>query len=82
MINIFAASMRTPIWTFIWTTFIGTLPLSWILAQAGKGFKQAMMNHSHFSLKDFLDRPTELALLALGIITLMPIVLRHFMKRF
>ncbi|MBM3207240.1 MAG: VTT domain-containing protein [Chlamydiae bacterium] len=81
MINVFAASMRIPLWTFIWTTFVGTLPLSWVLAQAGKGFKIAMEQHTHFSTHDFLNKQTEIALLGLGIITLLPIVVRHFIKK-
>ncbi len=81
LINIIAVVFKTKMSHFIWTAFFGSLPLSLILAQAGREFHKALISSTPFYLQSILDKPTELALLGLGVLTLSPILIKRFLKR-
>jgi uncharacterized membrane protein YdjX (TVP38/TMEM64 family) len=80
LINVIGALFKTNPMRFIWTTFIGTLPLSFILTQAGRDLKKALISNESFSLQSIWDRPTELALVGIGLLALLPIVLKKYLR--
>ncbi|MCX6990194.1 MAG: VTT domain-containing protein [Chlamydiae bacterium] len=80
VINVIAALFKTHPLTFIWTTFIGTLPLSIVLAQAGRSLEKALVSNEPFSLQNILNRPTELCLIGLGLLVLIPVLLKKFSR--
>lgn len=80
VVNFLAAGLKTHPLTFLWTTFIGTLPLSCILANAGGGFRKTLMSNEPFSMANIFDTQTELMLLALGLLALLPIAIKKYYK--
>lgn len=80
LINVIGALFKTSPMRFIWTTFIGTLPLSVILSQAGRDLKKALISNQPFSIQSIMDRPTELALVGIGLLALLPIVLKKYFR--
>lgn len=64
----------------MWTTFVGTLPLSAIIAQAGHELEVALMQNTPFSLKNVFSTQTDLLLLALGVLMLLPILIKKYVK--
>ncbi|MCX6988033.1 MAG: VTT domain-containing protein [Chlamydiae bacterium] len=80
VVNLLAAGLKTHPLKFLWTTFIGTLPLSCILAKAGGHFKKTLMSNEPFSMANILDTHTELLLLALGLLALLPIAIKKYYK--
>lgn len=80
LINVIAVLFKTRPITFIWTTFVGTLPLSVVLSQAGRSLKKALVSDLPFSLESVMDRPTELALVGIGLLALLPIVLKKYFR--
>jgi uncharacterized membrane protein YdjX (TVP38/TMEM64 family) len=80
LVNVLALVFKTHLLRFMWTTFIGTLPLSWVLATAGKTLKVAMEADGSFSIREVLNRQTEMALVALGLLILLPIAVKKIKK--
>jgi len=80
VINSIAVLFKTRPITFIWTTFVGTLPLSIVLTQAGRSLKKALISDQPFSLESVMDRPTELALVGIGLLALLPIILKKYFR--
>ena len=78
VINFFAAVFETKIWTFVWTTFIGVLPLSFLLVQAGSGLKKIFDAQGSFSMHEILNTETKCALIGLGILALGPMIIKKF----
>jgi uncharacterized membrane protein YdjX (TVP38/TMEM64 family) len=69
-----AACFEIKRWMFIWTTFVGILPLSYILAQGGSGLDVFFETNNQFSLSEIFNNKFNYALLAFGILALIPIV--------
>lgn len=82
LINVLSALLNTRTITFIWTTFIGTLPLSYILSQAGRGLKLALESDKHVSFFQILNKPTEMLLVGIGALMLLPILIKKIFKIF
>jgi uncharacterized membrane protein YdjX (TVP38/TMEM64 family) len=65
---------------FVTSTFLGILPLSFIYANIGAGLKVAFASHKHLNLHSFLDLRLVLSLVALGILALAPVAIRHLRR--
>ncbi|NDD59109.1 MAG: DedA family protein [Chlamydiae bacterium] len=78
--NVVAILFKTKPTRFMWTTFVGTLPLSAIIAQAGHELEVALMQNTPFSLKNVFSTQTDLLLLALGVLMLLPILIKKYVK--
>lgn len=79
--NVVAILFKTNPYRFMWTTFVGTIPLSAVIAIAGEKLKTALMQNTTFSLKDVFNTTTDTTLLALGALMLLPIVAKKFFLR-
>ncbi|HEY2811619.1 MAG TPA: VTT domain-containing protein [Rhabdochlamydiaceae bacterium] len=78
MINSAAACFKIKRWTFIWTTWLGILPLSYILAQGGSGLSSFFEKNNRFSLKAIFNEKVQLALYVLGALTLLPLAAKFW----
>jgi uncharacterized membrane protein YdjX (TVP38/TMEM64 family) len=74
LLNTAAACFEVKRWTFIWTTFVGILPVSYIIAEAGSGLDAFFETSTRFSLHAILNEKVKLALLLFGILSLIPIL--------
>jgi len=79
--NIVAAYFRVKNWTFLWTTFLGVLPLAYVLASAGHSLKKEIAISEKLTIGDIFTLQVKLALLILGILILAPLIYRHVFRR-
>jgi hypothetical protein len=68
---------KAPFWTFFWTSLLGTIPISYLTVQATKTFKDA---HKTLNWHDFFDTNTKLLFIAFGVVALIPIFIKKFVK--
>ena len=80
LLNTAAACFQIKRWTFIWTTCVGILPLSYILAQGGSGLNTFIESNTHFSLTAIFNTKVKFALMALGILALLPLIWKFTKK--
>jgi len=81
VVSVLAAGLKTRASIFVWTTFIGTLPLSYILAQAGQNLQKILISNEPFSLQKIINTPIELMLIGIGAIALIPVGLKRYLKK-
>jgi len=79
--NVGAAYFRIPFWTFAWTTFVGVIPLSAILSEAGHSLSNLFKTQSVVTVSDLFTMPMKIALLSLGILALIPTIYKKWIKR-
>jgi uncharacterized membrane protein YdjX (TVP38/TMEM64 family) len=77
LINLAPAAFRVPIHTFIWTTCIGVIPWAFAHTEAGRGIEKILTNGEAFSISGLLNLQIKIALLALGLLALIPILLKR-----
>jgi uncharacterized membrane protein YdjX (TVP38/TMEM64 family) len=82
LVNTAAACFEIRPWTFIWTTFIGVLPFSYILSQAGSGLDVFFETNTHFSISAIFNKKVTFALFALGLFALLPLLWKPLHKKF
>ena len=70
-----------PLLTFIGATFIGLIPLSFIYARLGWGLNAAFASHQRLNLHSLLQPPILIALAALALLSLSPIIIRRLRRR-
>lgn len=80
-ISFAAAYFNAPVRTFIWTTFLGTIPYSAFVVSAGHDLKTAIAHHAPFKASDLFTLHTELAFLGIAILTLLPLFYKKWKKR-
>ncbi len=78
VINAGAGIFRVRTLTFVWTTLVGVLPLSFFIADAGGSLSKYFETHAHFHLKEVFTTQLKIALIALGCIALLPILYKKF----
>ena len=81
LINIAPAFFGVALWTYTWTTFIGIIPGSFVLAQAGTGLGAILDSEEGFTIEGVFNRDVKIALFALGIAALIPIAVRWIRNR-
>lgn len=79
--NIAAAYFRVKYWTFMWTTFVGVIPITFVIANAGHSLSKAFDENRIMSMSDIFTPQVKLALLILGILSLSPIVLKSYIHK-
>lgn len=67
--------------TFIWTTFIGVIPLTFFLVDGAESLSKYFETHTHFHVKEIFTTQLKIALIALGCIALLPIFFKKFTKK-
>lgn len=81
LINIAPAFFGVALWTYMWTTFIGIIPGSFVFAQAGTGLGAILDSPEGFTFEGIMNRDVKIALIALGITALIPISIRYLRNR-
>ncbi|NGX37542.1 MAG: hypothetical protein K1000chlam2_00698 [Chlamydiae bacterium] len=79
--NICAAYFRVNYRSFIWTCFVGVLPLSIIMADAGHSLSEVFAKSGPIHISDIFTIPIKIALLAIGLLALSPIVYKKIVER-
>jgi len=81
LINSVSAFFKAPIWTFAWTTFLGTVPISYLAAEAGRKVHSLGVKAHPVRWDDFLDTETKLLLISLSCLALLPILIKRLFTR-
>jgi len=81
LINIAPAFFNVKWRTFVWTTFVGIIPGAYVYTQAGSGIGQILDNGETFSLSNVFNIQMRIALIALAIFSLVPILIKKFMQK-
>ena len=82
IINLGAGVFHGRVWTFIWTTLIGVLPLAYFLVDGGASLSKYFETHSHFDFREVFTTQLKISLIALGCIALLPIAYKKFIPYF
>jgi len=61
--------------TFLWTTFIGTLPIAYLLAEAGRGLGTVLEAGGPITFASFITPTIMISLALLAMLTLLPLFL-------
>ena len=80
LVNIVPAFFKIKFKTFLWTTFFGIMPGSFIFAQAGVGL-QSIIEKESFDLKSILSFEVILSLSLLAILMLIPIIFKKIKNK-
>lgn len=81
LVNLAPACVGMPIFTFIWTTFIGIMPATFVVTQAGSGLGYILETGDKLSIKDVLNFNVLIVLFGLGILALLPIAIKKIIAR-
>jgi uncharacterized membrane protein YdjX (TVP38/TMEM64 family) len=76
LINAAAACFEIRRWVFIWTTFVGIVPLAYVLAQTGSGLGTFLETNDSFSISAIFNSKVKIALFAFGILALLPLLFK------
>lgn len=80
IVNLAAALFDVKMTTFLWTTVVGLIPLAFIHAEAGRGLEHIFLA-SHFSFREALNPQMRIALVALALLSLVPILVKKILER-
>lgn len=81
LVNLAPAFLGIPLWTYIWTTFIGIIPGSFVYTQAGAGLGAIFDTNQSFSLNAVFNWQMRIALICLAIFSLMPVAIKKIRKK-
>lgn len=81
LVNLAPAFFGVSLWTFIWTTFIGILPGSTVFTQVGAGLGAILDKGDTFSLEAVFNWKLRIALIALGLFSLIPVIVKKIRKK-
>lgn len=79
--NVCAAYFNVSYKTFIWTCFVGVIPLTVILVEAGHSLSVLFAKNRFLTLSDIFTTEIKFALLALGLLALAPILCQNLFKK-
>ncbi len=81
LVNLAPAFFNVRLSTFIWTTFVGILPGAYVFTQAGEGLGAIFESEGGITLDAIFNVKIKIALIALGIFALIPIVVKKIRKK-
>ncbi len=76
-VNLAPAFFNVRLKTFVWTTFVGIIPGSLALTLAGGGLQKIFDGNEPFSIHTVFNTEIKIALVLLGLVSLLPIVIRR-----
>ncbi|SCA63165.1 Transmembrane protein 41 homolog [Chlamydiales bacterium SCGC AG-110-P3] len=76
LVNLAPAFFGVSLLTFAWTTFFGIIPGSFVFTQAGAGLGAIFDSGEAFSIDAIFNNDIKVALVALGLFALLPIVVK------
>ena len=80
LVNLAPAFFEVSLFTFAWTTFVGIIPGAFVFTQAGAGLGAIFDSGETLSIGAIFNTQVKIALAALGIFALIPIVLKNLRK--
>ena len=80
-LNLAGAFFHVPAWTFIWTTFIGILPASFIYTETGGSLEAILESDKPITLSLIFNTKMIVAMVGLGILALLPIAIKKLKKK-
>ncbi|MBI2742375.1 MAG: TVP38/TMEM64 family protein [Chlamydiales bacterium] len=80
LVNIAPALFGVALSTFIWTTLVGITPGSFVFTLAGGGLEKILESEQNFSLNAIFNTEIKIALSLLGVLSLVPILIKRFKK--
>jgi uncharacterized membrane protein YdjX (TVP38/TMEM64 family) len=81
LVNLAPAFFGVSLFTFIWTTFFGIIPGAFVFTQAGVGLGAILDTGETLSIDAIFNIQVKIALIALGIFALLPIIIKKFRKK-
>jgi uncharacterized membrane protein YdjX (TVP38/TMEM64 family) len=78
--NLAPAFFGIPLFTFLWTTLVGLIPVSFLFAQTGAGMGSLLESGQEITLKNLLNPNIKVALISLAIFAPIPLLLRKYMS--
>ena len=76
LIDVLAATVKVPTRTLLWTTALGVFPFVLFMTNAGSSIKHAFQQGRHMRVDDLFTWKMRLLLIALGAVTLFPLILK------
>ncbi len=80
LVNVAAAFFQVSFLTFLWTTFLGILPGSYVYTQVGAGIKVALDKANPFSFPAIFNKQFILSLLAIGLLAVASFIVKKVTK--
>ncbi len=80
IVNLAPAFFGVPLRTFIWTTLVGIAPGSFVFTLAGGGLEKIFETNQAFSINAIFNTELKIALTLLGVLALVPILVKKFKK--
>lgn len=80
IVNLAPAFFGVPLRTFVWTTFIGITPGSFVFTIAGSGLEKIFESGQTFSIGAIFNTELKIALSMLGILALVPLLVKKMKK--
>ncbi|MCP5507030.1 MAG: TVP38/TMEM64 family protein [Chlamydiales bacterium] len=81
LVNIAPAFFGVSLATYVWTTLVGIIPGVFAFTQAGAGLGSILDKGEEFSIDAIFTTEIKIALIALGIFALLPVVLKRLQKK-
>lgn len=81
VVNLVPAFLHVTTLTYTSATFIGIIPGAFVFASVGSGIGSIFDRGDHFTIQNILTKEITLALVALGCLSLLPILYKRFKKR-
>lgn len=81
LVNIAPAFFSVKLFTFVWTTFVGTLPRAFVFTQAGVGLGAILDKGEAFSITTVFNIQVQIALFALALFALIPLIVKLLRKK-
>ena len=69
LVNLAPAFFSIPFFTFVWTTFVGIIPIAFVLTQAGAGLGKIIDSTVDINMQIIFNTDVKIALLALGLLS-------------
>lgn len=81
LVNIAPAFLNVRLSTFIWTTALGIAPSTFVYTEAGRGIGAILDAGEELSIASIFNWHVKLALIALGIVVLIPVAVKKMRKK-
>lgn len=81
LINSLAAYFKVAPKTFLWTTFVGILPLTYVLAEAGHDLSKLFAENKPVTISNVFNIEFDIALLVFALLALVPIIIKKWKKK-
>lgn len=81
VVNLAPAFFNIRLWTFVWTTFVGIIPGTFVSTQAGRGLNAIFESSEEFSIASIFNIEMKIALVCLGIFSLIPIIIKKWKEK-